>query len=996
MTDAIFLTVDILKIAGSVAISFTQYMRSVKDVPKIVSSITLEVNILKGILEYLGTTLDAGVGPASRNRFHEGLTRCLNCCRETLVELEKLVVPANKSDSDSSSSSPRMQVQNTPTSVSTLAGPKKGSKPASPFNHATKGTGLNSLSNLLSPLKALKTPDPKQTYRYSMKQGQEIPLRTSTPTPRSSSMSLRSRLKWPLVDQRKAEELLRRLEKDRSQLSLAIQADNATNIAEIRTTVEKIETVLDDSEKRQILSWLKPNVDMHEFHAEQHDKQEDETCEWIINSENWRQWLDGGSFTHSEHERFIWIFGIPGAGKTVLCSFLIDAVGTYCQATGYSFYYCHHERNHDETIHFLRWIICDLSRQIGRFIPPELEELSKEDKFSIAGLMSCFLAISRQYMQLGRRIYLIVDAVDESRKPRERFLDILIKIGSDPDFRHVSLLMTSREETDIKLAMIGREDGGLSPQTRVRHKAITMSNAEVMRAIRTFRWVACQIDIIERLYMDRNRVIEALADLPETLFDTYRRILEGIPQEQRAFARTALALICSNTSNIKSADVLVQASLHNVCHGAMHMYDVRLLKEILGCLIKVTNLRKKPLHIFKHDDNGVVLQKVNIAHYTVREFLFAPPKGGDDQPRPAGEFALTDTDIRTLEMQVVFNGLQQWGRNRPPNQRNPSRYEEHCLEMSDWALRGDRRNLILKSPSVFYSVMECLRPNSEHIKSLRNERLRRRFSKWRKLCAFAEVDNAAASTTTTTRRKNTVRKETGILASLILLQWPEFAQKLLRAPEWERFSNEHKRAIWTDEFTIDPFIDENMPRTLTKGEPITLLRLCVSWKRLEFLEIFIDAGANFLNEPDIVFVALQNPYGDDGDDGQTTGQLLKMLLERGANPNPPGFLYTPLQDAVHRLEESWVQSLLLEGRDANAIGDPGGVHPYGIAEDRPWHKQHPLEICRKTNPMWEDNDGIEDQIAKSRKQIELLLTQYGAREPVPMNANSSAVINLDA
>lgn len=491
--------------------------------------------------------------------------------------------------------------------------------------------------------------------------------------------------------------------------------------------------------------------------------------------------------------------------------------------------------------------------------------------------------------------------------------------------------------------------------------------------------------------MDSERVIAALANLPETLFDTCARILEGIPQEQRAFARTALALICSNTSNIKSADVLVQASLHNVRHGAMHMYNVHMLKEILGCLIKVTTLRKKPQHIFKREDDGVALQKVSIAHYTVREFLFAPSKDGDDQPRPAGEFALTDTSIRTLEMQVVFNGLQQWGCNRPPNQRCPSRYEEHCLEMSDSALRSDRRNLILRSQSVFRSVVECLRPNSEHVKSLRNEKLRRRFSKWRKLCAFGELDNAATSTTT--GRKSGVMKETGILASLILLQWPEFAQKLLRSLEWERCPRE---AIWRDEFTIDAWIDDHMPRTLVKNEPVTLLRLCVSWKRLDFLEIFFEAGAKFSNEPDIVFVALQNPYGEDGDDGQTTGQLLKMVLERGAEPNPGGFLYTPLQDAVHRLEESWVQSLLLEGRNANEIGDPDGVHPYGITDNSPWHRQHPLEICRTTMPAWGDNDGVEDQIAKARKQIELLLTQYGACEPTPTNANLPAVINLDA
>lgn len=91
MADAVFLAFDSIKLAGSVATSFTQYMRSVKDVPKVVSTITLEVSILKGILEYLKTTLEADIGPASRNRFQEGLMKCLDRCRVTLVEIENLL-----------------------------------------------------------------------------------------------------------------------------------------------------------------------------------------------------------------------------------------------------------------------------------------------------------------------------------------------------------------------------------------------------------------------------------------------------------------------------------------------------------------------------------------------------------------------------------------------------------------------------------------------------------------------------------------------------------------------------------------------------------------------------------------------------------------------------------------------------------------------------------------------------------------------------------------
>ncbi|KAI0841750.1 hypothetical protein F5Y06DRAFT_307683 [Hypoxylon sp. FL0890] len=1026
MAEPLFLIPEIIGMCVRVANGFTEYISNVKDAPRVAQRINQEVHTLTGVLENLRMSLEYGKVSTTKAAILESLNNCM--C--TLGELEKLVAAEGVDDAESSSPSPRKARNLYCSFVS-----RNEDRPASPFHNPHAGINANMSSLMQAQISREYVDVHREQRNFDMSQLALMRATTPSPAPKRPAMSLAARLKWPLFQQRKAQDLLTQLERQRGLLNVALEADNCMNLNAINYGVKEIEATINDGEKRRILGWLKPNVDMYEFHSEQHDKQEDETCEWLTNSKGWKQWLDGGSSEPGGYRRFIWIYGIPGAGKTVLASFLIDNIATHCRATGFSYYYCHNERNQDETMPFLRWIVGDLSRQIGRFIPKELEELNNAGTFDIKPLLNCFLVITRQFERVGKRVYLVVDAVDESKKPRSRLLDVLIKIGTDPSFEHVSLLMTSRDEEDIRDAMTGTESGGgLLPtiedryladttDSRVPHTAVTMSNSDVMRAIETyvkkqiarnvrfrawspeyrervekdlarnargmFRWVACQIDILERIYLDKDKVQETLNNLPETLFDTYARILESIAPEERAFARTALALICSNTSGIKSADVLVRASLHNVRHGAMHRYDIRMLKSILGCLVKVTDLKKRPVSMFRREDEGFLFQRASLAHYTVREFLFAKSKQ-DGKPRPAGEFALSDTDIRQLEMQVVFNGLQQWGIGRPPNLRTPTRYEEHCLEMSDSALRADRRNLIVKYQNVWDSVVPCLAPGSAHLKSLTNEKLRRRFAKWRRLCAFDELPPGTQSTSISPR----TRKETGILASLILLRWPEFAQKFLQHPHFENLSPEAKQAIWRGEFSIDPLIDESFPRTFVKGEPMTLLRLCVLWKRLDFLELFINAGANFVHEPDIVFIALSNPYGDDDNDGCITGQLLKMLLERGADPNPPGHIYTPLQDAVHYLEEGWVQSLLIECRDANLMGVPNGEHPYGSDTDQPWHKRHPLEICRTTKPRWPESDAIEDQISKSRKQVELLLIQYGARLPSPNPRRSSAVINL--
>ncbi|KAI0180904.1 hypothetical protein GGR52DRAFT_577610 [Hypoxylon sp. FL1284] len=956
MADPLRLVPDVLKLSRRTAKVLMEYSQKVKDAPGEVYGIMLEVKTLSAVLETLQAAFDRIRESSTKAQLSESLKQC----QGTLCELERLVAPEEDIFE---------------------------SEPADP---TTTRAGKYYSSSLTAIRRQSSQLVPAQVTSEMSRSAYDLGRRTASPY--KSIMSTSKRLKWPLVHQTKAKELLERLKRHKSQLSLAVEVGNVMTLNTISTTVKDIETTLNDNEKRRILAWLKPKFDMREFQLEQHDKQEDETCDWITNSTGWKQWLEGGSLNPDGYRRFIWIYGIPGAGKTDLASFLIDEIAKYCRATGYSYYYCLHERNQEETIPLLRWIIGDLCRQARRFIPKELDDLYETGTFTIQGLVSCFLAFCRRFQKEGRRVYLVVDAVDESIKPRKRMLDLLIKIGTDPSFENVSLLMTSREEEDIKQAM---DDLG-SPlpinlnrsfeedaEEIVPYTPITMSNHQVMRAIETyvkrqfarsskfrlwntrfreqveselarnargmFRWVACQIDIIERLYLDQERVREALSDMPDTLFGTYAKVLENIAVEQRPFAYTALALICSSTNSTKSADVLVQASLHNVQHGAIQKYDVKALREILGCLIKTNDLRKRPERLLARVDESMPLQKVSVAHYTVREFLFAHSKKAGE-PRPAGDFTLSDSGIRTLEMQVVFNGLQRWGMNRLPGQKGVTRYEEHCLEMSDAALREGRRNLLVKDESVWKSVVPCLSPRSAHVRELSNQRIRKMFLKWRRLFAF---DDLTAEADPNSRIRRTQRAT-------------EFARKYLQDPEFDNLSPKMKAVIWSDRFTIDSAIDDNIPCLLNKKNPMTLLRLCVVWKQVEFLEIFLDAGANFINEPSIIHKALREPYFPEGnEDGSVTGRVLKILLEAGADPNPPGFLYTPLQYTVLLLEESWVQSLLLEGRDANSIGDPTGRHPWG-GEGEDWHSQNPLDICDTTNPWKEDEDG---ELERVRRQL---------------------------
>lgn len=51
-------------------------------------------------------------------------------------------------------------------------------------------------------------------------------------------------------------------------------------------------------------------------------------------------------------------------------------------------------------------------------------------------------------------VYIVVDAVDESKEPRTTFLQVLKALATEPRFEKVRLLATSREYFDIKTVLV--------------------------------------------------------------------------------------------------------------------------------------------------------------------------------------------------------------------------------------------------------------------------------------------------------------------------------------------------------------------------------------------------------------------------------------------------------------------------------------------------------------------------------------------------------------
>lgn len=177
---------------------------------------------------------------------------------------------------------------------------------------------------------------------------------------------------------------------------------------------------------------------LHEYH----------TGQWLVRSTEYNDWL-GGLI------RLLWLHGIPGAGKTILASFVVQNIQRFCETSNlnnarWAYYYCYFGRNQDETYPLLCWIISQLCRQL-KYIPEKLRLLNNRGtELGYRDLLEVLSTVIRRF----RRVYIVIDALDESQD-RKFLLDLLIKIASDDSFRNVSLLALSRKELDIQQAFEG-------------------------------------------------------------------------------------------------------------------------------------------------------------------------------------------------------------------------------------------------------------------------------------------------------------------------------------------------------------------------------------------------------------------------------------------------------------------------------------------------------------------------------------------------------------
>ncbi|KAL2150551.1 hypothetical protein VTH82DRAFT_7114 [Thermothelomyces myriococcoides] len=97
---------------------------------------------------------------------------------------------------------------------------------------------------------------------------------------------------------------------------------------------------------------------------------EKDTCKWLFDKAEWKNWKQGSE------SRLLWIYGLPGAGKTVLSYSMAEKLSEEAKKDnhlGFAYYYCSYTRNRDERTSFLVWVVSQFCSR-ARYIPITLQE----------------------------------------------------------------------------------------------------------------------------------------------------------------------------------------------------------------------------------------------------------------------------------------------------------------------------------------------------------------------------------------------------------------------------------------------------------------------------------------------------------------------------------------------------------------------------------------------------------------------------------------------
>jgi hypothetical protein len=197
----------------------------------------------------------------------------------------------------------------------------------------------------------------------------------------------------------------------------------------------------------KICGWLSapdPSINYHKAHKQR----QADTGLWLLESGTFQKWKENAASR-------LWLYGIPGCGKTILSSTIIEHLLQHCQdntstVTTY-FYFDFNDAQKQDPELMLRSLLRQLLQR-SVTIPRGVNALfSSCDNGQRQPSAHDLLEVTQQAAQEFTQVYVVLDALDECTQRSELMGMLEVVTGWQLDNMH--LLMTSRKERDIESSL---------------------------------------------------------------------------------------------------------------------------------------------------------------------------------------------------------------------------------------------------------------------------------------------------------------------------------------------------------------------------------------------------------------------------------------------------------------------------------------------------------------------------------------------------------------
>jgi hypothetical protein len=217
------------------------------------------------------------------------------------------------------------------------------------------------------------------------------------------------------------------IDKLRSRISTNIAFLNAFNGLLTQDNVVKLVRHQEDQGRQTVLDWI-TLIDyapqLNDFIA----RRQAGTGQWLLDSTEYQTWVETNKQT-------LFCPGIPGAGKTILTSIVVEELTTRFQndkSIGIAYLYCNFRRQHEQKVEDLLASLLKQLTQGRSSLPDTIKSLydSHQDKRTRLSFDEISRAL-QSIVTMYSRVFIVIDALDEcqvSHNCRKTFLSELFSL----------------------------------------------------------------------------------------------------------------------------------------------------------------------------------------------------------------------------------------------------------------------------------------------------------------------------------------------------------------------------------------------------------------------------------------------------------------------------------------------------------------------------------------------------------------------------------------